>query len=175
MTACLGQCSLAEMRFVESMIGRQIWAGFYALQIYRDADGYVFIDRSGKHFGLILNFLREGAAPLPECRNEVQEILIEAKYFLIQVHSFNHQSLFTRVRVVFCLIGIDWSLCFLADEFGKIITGAGQRMPSPGYCVEKASGKNFTKLHRKGNKIMFNITYRYIASMFNFSQSLSCF
>jgi BTB/POZ domain-containing adapter for CUL3-mediated RhoA degradation protein len=61
--------------------------GFFknVLQIYRDNDGYVFIDRSGKHFGLILNFLREGAVPLPGCKNEVQEVLIEAKYYLIQV------------------------------------------------------------------------------------------
>uniref|UniRef100_A0A914H0H8 BTB domain-containing protein n=1 Tax=Globodera rostochiensis TaxID=31243 RepID=A0A914H0H8_GLORO len=54
------------------------------LEVRRDRDGYVLVDRCGKHFGLILNFLREGTLPLPECRQEVLEILIEAKYYLLQ-------------------------------------------------------------------------------------------
>ena len=55
-------------------------------KVFRDSDGYVLIDRCGKHFGRILNFMREGSTPLPECRIEVQEILVEAKYYLIQVY-----------------------------------------------------------------------------------------
>ncbi|KAL3094471.1 hypothetical protein niasHS_004851 [Heterodera schachtii] len=54
------------------------------MEVRRDTDGYVLIDRCGKHFGLILNFLREGTLPLPDCRTEVLEILIEAKYYLMQ-------------------------------------------------------------------------------------------
>ncbi|VDN18485.1 unnamed protein product [Gongylonema pulchrum] len=56
---------------------------FY-LQVLTDDDGWVLIDRSGKHFGTILNFLRDGYVPLPECRAETAEILAEAKYYLIQ-------------------------------------------------------------------------------------------
>lgn len=54
-------------------------------QVRQDSDGYVLIDRSGKHFEKILNFLREGTVPLPDCRQEVTEILHEAKYYLIRV------------------------------------------------------------------------------------------
>lgn len=44
----------------------------------------MLIDRCGKHFGVILNYLRDGSVPLPESKRELQELLIEAKYFLIQ-------------------------------------------------------------------------------------------
>ena len=42
------------------------------------------IDRCGKHFGSILNFLRDGSIPLPENKRELQELLVEAKYYLVQ-------------------------------------------------------------------------------------------
>mgnify|MGYP001794227938 CR=1 FL=1 len=47
--------------------------------------GWILIDRCGKHFGLILNFLRDSAVVLPESRREdLLEILTEAKYYCIQ-------------------------------------------------------------------------------------------
>ncbi|CAJ0942607.1 unnamed protein product, partial [Mesorhabditis belari] len=54
------------------------------IPLRRDADGWVIIDRSGRHFGLVLDFLRDGSIPLPPCRYEVEQILNEAKYYLIQ-------------------------------------------------------------------------------------------
>ena len=36
-----------------------------------------------KHFGTVLNYLRDGTAPLPEQRQELEELLAEAKYFLV--------------------------------------------------------------------------------------------
>ena len=42
------------------------------------------IDRSGKHFGSILNFLRDGTLSLPESQQELAELLAEAKFYLIQ-------------------------------------------------------------------------------------------
>ena len=54
-------------------------------KVLKDEDGYVMIDRSGKHFQLILNFLRDGSVVLPQCRFETSEILAEAKYYLIKV------------------------------------------------------------------------------------------
>ena len=36
-----------------------------------------------KHFGTVLNYLRDGSAPLPEQRQELEELLAEAKYFLV--------------------------------------------------------------------------------------------
>lgn len=41
----------------------------------------MFIDRCGKHFGTILNFLRDGSVPLPETCVEISEILAEANYY----------------------------------------------------------------------------------------------
>ena len=41
--------------------------------------GWVLIDRSGKHFGAILNFLRDGSVSLPDKRKECMEMLAEAK------------------------------------------------------------------------------------------------
>lgn len=46
--------------------------------------GWILIDRCGKHFGTILNYLRDGAVPLPETRREIEELLAEAKYYLVQ-------------------------------------------------------------------------------------------
>ncbi|RLV99886.1 hypothetical protein DV515_00009384 [Chloebia gouldiae] len=45
---------------------------------------WILIDRCGKHFGTILNYLRDGAVPLPESRREIEELLAEAKYYLVQ-------------------------------------------------------------------------------------------
>ena len=47
----------------------------------RDEEGRFFIDRDGKHFGKILNFLRDGTIPLPASREARQELRMEAEYF----------------------------------------------------------------------------------------------
>lgn len=52
--------------------------------VLQDEAGFVLIDRCGKHFGTILNFLRQGNVPLPTCRTAIEEILCEAKYYLLQ-------------------------------------------------------------------------------------------
>ncbi|XP_006013738.1 BTB/POZ domain-containing adapter for CUL3-mediated RhoA degradation protein 1 [Latimeria chalumnae] len=54
------------------------------MEMLTDSEGWILIDRSGKHFGTILNYLRDGAVPLPEGQRELEEILAEARYFLIQ-------------------------------------------------------------------------------------------
>ena len=54
------------------------------IDVETDGDGYVVIDRSGKYFGTILNFLRDGSVPLPEDKNEIREMLAEARYYCIQ-------------------------------------------------------------------------------------------
>lgn len=40
--------------------------------------------RCGKHFGTILNFLRDGATPLPDTVKNLAELLAEAKYYCIE-------------------------------------------------------------------------------------------
>ncbi|KAK2833018.1 hypothetical protein Q5P01_016907 [Channa striata] len=54
------------------------------MEVLTDSEGWVLIDRCGKHFGTILNYLRDGAVPLPDSRQETEELLAEAKYYLIQ-------------------------------------------------------------------------------------------
>lgn len=47
------------------------------------AQGRVFLDRDPKHFRLILNYLRDGDACLPNCSMELQEILQEALFYQV--------------------------------------------------------------------------------------------
>ncbi|XP_071093745.1 BTB/POZ domain-containing adapter for CUL3-mediated RhoA degradation protein 3-like [Haliotis cracherodii] len=54
------------------------------MEVLTDSEGWILIDRCGKHFGTILNFLRDGTLPLPENRRELFELLQEAKYYLVQ-------------------------------------------------------------------------------------------
>lgn len=46
--------------------------------------GWILIDRCGKHFGTILNYLRDDTIILPPNRQEIKELMAEAKYYLIQ-------------------------------------------------------------------------------------------
>lgn len=45
--------------------------------------GWILIDRCGKHFGAILNFLRDGSVALPESSRGISELHAEAKYYCI--------------------------------------------------------------------------------------------
>ena len=46
--------------------------------------GWVVMDRCGRHFALVLNFLRDGSVPLPDEHRELEEILKEAQYYRVQ-------------------------------------------------------------------------------------------
>ncbi|XP_077995259.1 BTB/POZ domain-containing adapter for CUL3-mediated RhoA degradation protein 3-like [Glandiceps talaboti] len=54
------------------------------MEVLTDSEGWILIDRSGKHFGTILNYLRDGYVALPESRRDISELLQEAKYYLAQ-------------------------------------------------------------------------------------------
>lgn len=45
--------------------------------------GWVLIDRCGKHFNSVLNFLRDEHIALPGKIHEIAELLAEAKFYLI--------------------------------------------------------------------------------------------
>ena len=63
------------------------------MEVLTDADGWILIgivgveyefqklfpwpDRNGKHFGAILNYLRDGTIPLPETRRELMELQVK--------------------------------------------------------------------------------------------------
>ncbi|KAM6945910.1 BTB/POZ domain-containing adapter for CUL3-mediated RhoA degradation protein 2 isoform 2-T2 [Aplochiton taeniatus] len=53
-------------------------------EVFTDREGWILIDRSGKHFGSILGYLRESVVTLPKGKQGVLELLAEAKYYLIQ-------------------------------------------------------------------------------------------
>uniref|UniRef100_A0A1B6CQE3 BTB domain-containing protein n=2 Tax=Clastoptera arizonana TaxID=38151 RepID=A0A1B6CQE3_9HEMI len=53
------------------------------MEVLTDSEGWILIDRCGKHFGAILNFLRDGTVPLPDNCKEMAELLAEAKYYCI--------------------------------------------------------------------------------------------
>ncbi len=54
------------------------------MEVLTDSEGWILIDRCGKHFNIILNYLRDGQIPLPELQSEIEELHNEAKYYLIQ-------------------------------------------------------------------------------------------
>ncbi|CAI9615907.1 unnamed protein product [Staurois parvus] len=54
------------------------------MEVLTDKEGWILIDRCGKHFGTILNYLRDDTIALPKNRHEIKELMAEAKYYLIQ-------------------------------------------------------------------------------------------
>ena len=53
-----------------------------ALPLTCTADGRVFIDRDGEHFGTVLSFLRTGTCPkLPASGGELAKLLDEAEFY----------------------------------------------------------------------------------------------
>lgn len=61
-----------------SMLGA-MFSGRYTLST--DDKKRYFIDRDGKHFGTILNYLRDGCVTIPESNVARAELLIEAQYY----------------------------------------------------------------------------------------------
>lgn len=53
------------------------------IPLVKDKDGAIFIDRNGKHFGKILDYLRDGTVPLPANSMELEELRAEANYYCI--------------------------------------------------------------------------------------------
>jgi len=50
----------------------------------KECNGGHFIDRDGKHFRYILNFLRDGGIDLPEDIHSLQQILREARFYQVE-------------------------------------------------------------------------------------------
>jgi BTB/POZ domain-containing adapter for CUL3-mediated RhoA degradation protein len=72
--------TLATLLKEDNML-RAMFSG--RMEVQTDEEGWILIDRSGKHFGLILNFLRDGSVSLPESRKECMELLAESRFYLI--------------------------------------------------------------------------------------------
>jgi hypothetical protein len=67
----------------ESML-LSAFSGRFPLKVDKE-DNSLFIDRDPKHFSIILNHLRDGRVPLPECERELDEILTEAKFYGLEL------------------------------------------------------------------------------------------
>ena len=53
------------------------------IPVSTDDEGRIFIDRDGKHFGTILNYLRDGDFAVPSTATERKELKTEAAYYLL--------------------------------------------------------------------------------------------
>ena len=73
--------------------------------------GYVFVDRDGKHFRHILNWLRDGEVPTLKDA-EYSELLREAEYYQLLV---SHSLLKFEVYVWFHICSIVWCSFCLVD------------------------------------------------------------
>ncbi|XP_074603204.1 uncharacterized protein LOC141856701 isoform X2 [Brevipalpus obovatus] len=47
-------------------------------------EGPIELERNGKYFNKILNFLRDGSVPLPKTKEKLSELLVEAEYYRIE-------------------------------------------------------------------------------------------
>ncbi|KAF0296771.1 BTB/POZ domain-containing adapter for CUL3-mediated RhoA degradation protein 3 [Amphibalanus amphitrite] len=54
------------------------------MEVLTDSEGWILVDRCGKHFGTVLNYLRDGTVTLPDTARELAELYTEAKYYCIQ-------------------------------------------------------------------------------------------
>jgi len=54
------------------------------VDVLTDEEGFVLIDRDGKHFGTILNYLRDGTFRMPHSKQEIHELLKEAQFYLLE-------------------------------------------------------------------------------------------
>lgn len=54
------------------------------MEVLTDSEGWVLLDRSGKHFDRILNYLRDGKIPMPDDKTELKELLTETKFYCLQ-------------------------------------------------------------------------------------------
>ncbi|KAF5283182.1 hypothetical protein FQR65_LT02694 [Abscondita terminalis] len=77
---CLHYTTIGTLTKHDTML-RAMFSG--RMEVLSDSDGWILIDRCGKHFDTILNFLRDGSVFLPESSREIAELLDEAKYYCI--------------------------------------------------------------------------------------------
>jgi hypothetical protein len=79
--ASIGRQSSITAQNIQSL--RPCWLAEGLIFSYSSWQGHAFIDRDPKHFGLILNFLRDGLAVLPRDEQALREIMVEAAYYKV--------------------------------------------------------------------------------------------
>lgn len=72
-------------RYPDSMLGT-MFSGRDGIVVPVDEQGFVFIDRSGAQFGVVLDFLRTGKVRLPAGAAARAELVDEADFYLLRAH-----------------------------------------------------------------------------------------
>eukprot|EP00818_Percolomonas_sp_WS_P002401 CAMPEP_0117443050 /NCGR_PEP_ID=MMETSP0759-20121206/4486_1 /TAXON_ID=63605 /ORGANISM="Percolomonas cosmopolitus, Strain WS" /LENGTH=280 /DNA_ID=CAMNT_0005234995 /DNA_START=256 /DNA_END=1098 /DNA_ORIENTATION=- len=78
------QTCVGTLRWTNDVIGPHFLRAMFtsSFDVKRDSNGHIFIDRNGKRFEWILDFLRNGARlPMPENPTERQHMKLEMEYF----------------------------------------------------------------------------------------------
>jgi hypothetical protein len=72
-----------------SIVAPSLVDKIYPIEKIKNKMADVFLARSGKHFGSILNFLRDGSVPLPDTRRELKELLVRTVIIIGWISLFN--------------------------------------------------------------------------------------
>ena len=72
-------------RYPDSMLGT-MFSGREGIEVPVDEDGYVFIDRDGTHFRVILNFLRSGKITFPKDSAEAELLWDELQFYMLEAY-----------------------------------------------------------------------------------------
>ena len=83
--------------------------------------GFVLVDRQGKHFGTLLNFLRDGEVPFPENARECSELFHEARYYLFEELAAKleeHISIIKKDNLTVCRL----PMVTTPEEFQRVLT-----------------------------------------------------
>jgi len=116
------------------------------MDISTDAEDWVLIDRDGKHFGLLLNFLRDGDVDLPDEQRELREILREAQYFCIQV-------LIQRIEARLAAPS-SWGVVLPGNQANVILINRNSQQASEAIIKSGAPVVKFT-MNRHNNKYSY--------------------
>ena len=87
--------------------------------------GFVLIDRCGKHFGTLLNYLRDLSIHFPDNIGECTELLAEAKFYLFDSLSRrleDHLASLKKESVPVCQIPVVAS----AEELHRVMEWSSQ-------------------------------------------------
>jgi len=72
-------------RYPDSMLGT-MFSGREGIEVPVDEEGYVFIDRDGTHFRVILNFLRSGKITFPKDSVEAELLWDELQFYMLEAY-----------------------------------------------------------------------------------------
>ncbi|EDV24092.1 uncharacterized protein TRIADDRAFT_4579, partial [Trichoplax adhaerens] len=165
---CLYYTTLATLIKQDNML-RAMFSG--RMEVLTDPEGWVLIDRDGKHFGKILNYLRDRTTILTDSYEECKELMMEAKYFLIEdlakvcEDTLKHLEGKNRHYIPICRVPIITSI----QEEQKIVSAANKpcikllyNRSNNKYSYTSFSDENFLKNIEMFDKLSLRFNGRII-------------